>query len=189
MRRAVRIPSGDLMRRIRHFGDFVTVPLAAMIFVGMSGLERFYLVVLGFAAWTFLEYLVHRAVFHQQSLGRRLHQLHHDNPGDADAERSSLSTPLLALPVGYLLIVVAGLEDGSAMFAGLLLGYLAFIAIHYAVHRCRIEPGSLLYPAKLRHLLHHRVETCNFGVTTDFWDVVFRTNARPIGGHIHSRLG
>jgi len=189
MRRPVTIRSGDLMRRIRHFGDFVTVPVAAMNFICLSGLDRLYLVVLGFAAWTFLEYLVHRAVFHLQSRGRRLHQLHHDNPGDPDAERSSLSTPLLALPVGYLLIVGAGLEDGSAIFAGLLLGYLAFIVIHYAVHRWTIEPGSLLYSAKMRHLTHHRVETCNFGVTTDFWDVVFRTNARLIGGDLRSRAG
>ena len=189
MRRPAATLSGDLMRRVRHFGDFVTVPIAAMIFAGMSGLDRLYLVVLGFAAWTLLEYLVHRIVFHLHSVGRRLHQFHHDNPSDPDAERSSLSTPLLALPVGYLLIAIAGLEDGSAIFAGLLLGYLAFIVIHYAVHRRPIEPGSLLYSAKMRHLTHHHLESCNFGVTTGFWDIVFRTNARTIGGGIHSRAG
>ena len=27
------------------------------------------------------------------------------------------------------------------------------------------------------------------GVTTDFWDVVFRTNARLIGGDLRSRAG
>ena len=189
MRRPATTLFGELMRRIRHFGDFVTVPTAATIFVGISGLERLYLVALGFAAWTLLEYLVHRIVFHLHSVGRRLHQPHHDNPGDLDVERSSLSTPLLALPLGYVLIVGAGLENGSALFAGLLLGYLAFIAIHHAVHRWPIEPGSLLYSAKMRHLVHHRVETCNFGVTTDVWDVVFRTNARVIGGSIHSRAG
>jgi sterol desaturase/sphingolipid hydroxylase (fatty acid hydroxylase superfamily) len=189
MPRPANTPPGDLMRRIRHFGDFVTVPTAAVIFVAMSGLDRLYLVALGFAAWTFLEYLVHRIVFHMHSVGRRLHQLHHDNPCDPDAERSSLSTPLFALPVGYLLIVGAGLENGSALFAGLLLGYLAFIVIHQAVHRWPIEPGFLLYSAKMRHLTHHHVGTCNFGVTTDFWDIVFRTNARVIGGGIHSRAG
>jgi sterol desaturase/sphingolipid hydroxylase (fatty acid hydroxylase superfamily) len=189
MRRPATTLSGELMRRVRHFGDFVTVPLAAVIFVGMSGWDRLYLVALGFAGWTLLEYLVHRIVFHLHFVGRRLHQLHHDNPSDPDSERSSLSTPLLALPVGYLLIVGAGLENGSAIFAGLLLGYLAFIVIHYAVHRRPIEPGSLLYSAKMRHLTHHRIETCNFGVTTDFWDIVFRTNAGLIGGGIHSRAG
>ena len=105
------------------------------------------------------------------------------------SERSSLSTPLLAFPVGFLLIGAAGLEDGSAIFAGLLLGYLVFIVLHYAVHRWPIEPGSWLYPAKMRHLTHHRFENCNYGVTTIFWDIVFRTNARAIGGRIRSGAG
>jgi hypothetical protein len=73
------------------------------------------------------------------------------------------------------------MEDGSAIFAGLLLGYLAFITVHYAVHRWPIRPNSWLYSAKLRHLTHHRFENCNFGVTTSFWDIVFRTCAGIIG--------
>jgi sterol desaturase/sphingolipid hydroxylase (fatty acid hydroxylase superfamily) len=179
--------SAELMRRIRYFGDFVTVPLAIMIFVGLAGMHRFYLVLAGIAAWTLMEYLVHRIIFHHlDCLGRRLHRLHHDHPNDPDSERSSLTTPLLASPIGFLLIVVAGVEDGSAIFAGLLSGYLAFIAIHYAVHRWCIEPNSWLYGAKLRHLTHHRLENCNFGVTTIFWDVVFRTNASVARQHIPS---
>src|SRR5256885_1929293 len=156
--------SAEGMRRIRHFGDFFTVPLVIVIFVNMAGMNRLDLVLVGVAAWTLLEYLVHRIVFHRYSVGRRLHQLHHDHPNDPDAERSSLSTPLIASPTGFLLIVTAGLEDGSAIFAGLLLGYLAFIVVHYAVHRWPIEPNSWLYSAKIRHLTHHRFENCNYGV-------------------------
>jgi sterol desaturase/sphingolipid hydroxylase (fatty acid hydroxylase superfamily) len=179
--------SAEAVRRIRHFGDYVTIPLAAVIFMDLAGMYRLYLVLVGLAAWTLMEYLVHRFVFHHgHSLGRRLHQLHHDHPSDPDSERSSLSTPLLAFPIGYLLIHAAGLEDGSALFAGLLWGYLIFIVVHYAVHRWRIEPNSWLYPTKMRHLTHHHLENCNFGVTTIFWDVVFRTNAREIGGRIPS---
>src|SRR6266478_4470903 len=191
MRRTAIITSllAEVMRRIRHFGDFVTVPLAIVIFVNLAGMNRLDLVLVGVAAWTLLEYLVHRIVFHRYSVGRRLHQLHHDHPNDPDAERSSLSTPLIASPTGFLLIVTAGLEDGSAIFAGLLLGYLAFIVVHYAVHRWPIEPGSWLYPAKLRHLTHHCLEDCNFGVTTIFWDIVFRTNAGLIGERIRSGAG
>ena len=181
--------SAEVMRRIRHFGDFVTVPLAVVVFLGLAGMYRLYLVLAGVAAWTLLEYLVHRFAFHIYSIGRRLHQLHHDHPSDPDAERSSLSTPLLALPIGFLLIGSAGLADGSAIFAGLLSGYLTFIVMHYAVHRWPIEPDSWLYSAKMRHLTHHRLENCNYGVTTIFWDIVFRTNARSIGGHIHSEAG
>ena len=174
--------SAEGMRRIRHFGDFVTVPFAMAIFVDLAGMYRLYLVLVGAAAWTLLEYLVHRIVFHRYSVaGRRLHQLHHDHPNDPDAERSSLSTPLIASPIGFLLIVTAGLEDGSGFFAGLLLGYLAFIVVHYAVHSWPIGPNSWLYSAKMRHLTHHRFEDCNYGVTTSFWDIVFRTNARIVG--------
>ena len=134
--------SGDVMRRIRHFGDFVTVPLAILIFVDLAGLHRLHLVLAGFAAWTLLEYLVHRFVFHGHSWAGRLHKLHHAHPNDPDSERSSLSTPLLALPVGALLIAATGVEVGSAIFAGLLLGYLIFITIHYAVHRWTIGPRT-----------------------------------------------
>src|SRR5216684_5595306 len=191
MMRGIALTTGlstEVMRRLRHFGDFVTVPLAIVIFVGLAGMYRLYLVLVGVAAWTLLEYLVHRIVFHRYSVGRRLHQLHHDHPNDPDAERSSLSTPIIAFPIGFLLIGAAGVEEGSAIFAGLLLGYLAFIVVHYAVHCWPIEPTSLawLYSAKMRHLTHHRFENCNYGVTTGFWDIVFRTNARIIGEREHS---
>jgi sterol desaturase/sphingolipid hydroxylase (fatty acid hydroxylase superfamily) len=181
--------SAEVMRRIRHFGDFVTVPLAVVMFLDLAGIYRLYLVLVGIAAWTLLEYVVHRIVFHHYFVGRRLHQLHHDHPNDPDAERSSLSTPVIAFPVGFLLIGTAGTEDGSAIFAGLLLGYLAFIVVHYAVHRWQIEPNSWLYPAKMRHLAHHCVGNCNYGVTTIFWDVVFRTNARISSERIRSGVG
>src|ERR1700676_5794580 len=113
--------SAGMMRRIRHFGDFVTVPIAIVIFADLAGMYRLYMAPVGVAAWTLLEYLVHRIVFHRYPVGRRLHQLHHDHPNDPDAERSSLSTPLIASLIGFLLIASAGWEDGSAIFAGLLL--------------------------------------------------------------------
>jgi len=191
MRRAAIIAglTAEVMRRIRHFGDFVTVPLATVVFLELAGIYRLHLVVMAVAAWTLLEYLVHRFAFHRYSVGRRLHLLHHDHPNDPDAERSSLSTRLITLPIGLLLVGTLGVEDGSAIFAGLLAGYLAFIVVHYAVHRWPIEPNSWLYCAKMRHLTHHRFENCNYGVTTIFWDIVFRTNARTSGGRIHSGVG
>ena len=171
------------VRWIKRFGDFITIPLAILLFAAVAGLHRFPLVLVGLASWTLLEYLVHRFAFHHGffALGRRLHQLHHDHPSDPDSERSSLSTPLVASPFALVVLGAAGIEDGSAIFAGLLAGYLVFIAIHDAVHRVPIEPGSWLYPTKIRHLAHHRFDNCNFGVTTSFWDIVFRTRA-PSGG-------
>jgi sterol desaturase/sphingolipid hydroxylase (fatty acid hydroxylase superfamily) len=190
MLRNVTSLSAGLMRRIRHFGDFVTVPLAIAVFLGLAGMYRLPLVFAGAATWTLLEYLVHRFAFHHyHSIGQRLHQLHHDHPSDPDSERSSLSTPLLAFPVGFLLVHAAGMKDGSAIFAGLLIGYLVFIFVHYAVHRWPIPPGSWLYSAKMRHLIHHRFDRCNYGVTTSFWDVIFRSNTDLAGERIRSETG
>jgi sterol desaturase/sphingolipid hydroxylase (fatty acid hydroxylase superfamily) len=187
MLRYVTSRSAILIQCARHFGDFVTIPLAIIVFLGLAGMYRLPLVFAGAAIWTLLEYLVHRFAFHHyHSIGQRLHQIHHDHPSDPDSERSSLSTPLLAFPVGFVLIHVAGLQDGSAMFAGLLIGYLVFIYIHYAVHRRPIPPASWLYSAKIRHLIHHRFDSCNYGVTTSFWDVVFGTNADLAGESIRS---
>jgi len=52
MRRAAIIAglTAGLMRRIRHFGDFVTVPLAAVIFLELAGIYRLHLVVMAVAA-------------------------------------------------------------------------------------------------------------------------------------------
>ena len=52
MLRNVTSLSAGLMRRIRHFGDFVTVPLAIAVFLGLAGMYRLPLVFAGAAAWT-----------------------------------------------------------------------------------------------------------------------------------------
>ena len=179
--------SAGAVRRIRHFGDYVTIPLAAVIFMDLAGMYRLYLVLVGLAAWTLMEYLVHRFAFHHcHSLGRRLHQLHHDHPCDPDSERSSLSTPLLAFPIGYLLIRAAGAGRRLGAFRRAALGLSG-------LHRCPLCRAPLADRAELLALsnqdaapTHHHLESCNYGVTTIFWDVVFRTNARAIGGRIPS---
>ena len=173
---SARSASG-IRQRILYLADFVIVPLAIVVLVNVAGLTRFPLIAVGFAVWTFAEYLLHRFALHWLPAGLRLHQPHHDHPSDIDLERSSLSTPLIACPIGLVLMVVAGINDGSALFTGLLLGYLAFIVMHHAVHRWTIEGNSWLYAAKLRHITHHHLDNCNYGVTTAFWDFVFHTNA------------
>ena len=172
---SARSASG-IRQRILYLADFVIVPLAIAVLVNVAGLTRFPLIAVGFAVWTLAEYLLHRFALHWLPAGLRLHQPHHDHPSDIDLERSSLSTPLIACPIGLVLMVVAGINDGSALFTGLLLGYLAFIVMHHAVHRWTIEGNSWLYAAKLRHITHHHWDNCNYGVTTAFWDFVFHTN-------------
>lgn len=66
----------------------------------------------------------------------------------------------------------------TAATAGIMLGYLWYVSVHHALHHWRMEHASYLYTLKRRHALHHHgAETCNFGVTTGFWDRLFRTSA------------
>ena len=146
---SARSASG-IRQRILYLADFVIVPLAIAVLVNVAGLTRFPLIAVGFAVWTLAEYLLHRFALHWLPAGLRLHQPHHDHPSDIDLERSSLSTPLIACPIGLVLMVVAGINDGSALFTGLLLGYLAFIVMHHAVHRWTIEGNSWLGPVVTR---------------------------------------
>src|ERR1039458_9127140 len=129
---SARSASG-IRQRILYLADFVIVPLAIVVLVNVAGLTRFPLIAVGFAVWTLAEYLLHRFALHWLPAGLRLHQPHHDHPSDIDLERSSLSTPLTACPIGLVL---------SALFTGLLLGYLAFIVMRHAVHRWTIEGNS-----------------------------------------------
>lgn len=175
-----------ILKRIRYFADFATVPVAIVTFANFAGFSRLPLVLTGVVAWTLAEYLLHRFGLHWFSAGHRLHQPHHDHPNDLDIERSSLSTPLIAFPIGLVLIVVAGVKDGSAILTGLLLGYLAFIVVHHAAHRWAIEANSWLYATKMRHITHHHFDDCNYGVTTIFWDIVFRTNASVVERRLRS---
>src|ERR1017187_6140770 len=107
---SARSASG-IRQRILYLADFVIVPLAIVVLVNVAGLTRFPLIAVGFAVWTLAEYLLHRFALHWLPAGLRLHQPHHDDPSDIDLERSSLSTPLIACPIGLVLMVVAGRSE------------------------------------------------------------------------------
>jgi sterol desaturase/sphingolipid hydroxylase (fatty acid hydroxylase superfamily) len=61
--------------------------------------------------------------------------------------------------------------------AAVMLGYLWYVTAHYGMHHWRIRPASHLGRLRRRHALHHHFDDLgNFGVTSGFWDHVFRTN-------------
>ena len=145
------------------------------------------LFLLGLLTWTFLEYILHRWVFHWMKdtpAGRRIHFLlhgvHHEYPSDKDR----LVMPLgFSIPLGILIYVAIyftiGQLYGEAIFAGLVLGYLGYDGTHYAVHHFR-QKTRLGRFVKRHHMLHHHVDNeGGFGVSTPLWDVIFGTMPRP----------
>jgi sterol desaturase/sphingolipid hydroxylase (fatty acid hydroxylase superfamily) len=63
--------------------------------------------------------------------------------------------------------------------AGVIVGYLSYEVIHYAIHRVPWA-RRLLRPLASHHLHHHYADPSRcFGVSSPLWDWVFRTGRRP----------
>jgi sterol desaturase/sphingolipid hydroxylase (fatty acid hydroxylase superfamily) len=149
------------------------------------GLLVVYLI--GTLAWTLIEYILHRYVFHwmrDTPRGRRIHFLlhgvHHDYPNDGDRLVMPLgfSVPLSFVFYG-LFYVTMGFRFGEPFFAGFVLGYLMYDGTHYAIHhfRQRTRIGKWI---KRHHMLHHHLDhDGGFGVSSPLWDLVFGTMPKP----------
>lgn len=167
------------------FGPFVAYLLAMAsqrLGAGVLLLE----VAGGYALWTLTEYWLHRVVFHfepDHPVGRRLHFLihgvHHEHPNDPKrlVMPPSASIPLASL-FGVVFWLLLGPGHWLAVFAGFLIGYVAYDSIHYAVHHFtpRSGIGKRLRELHMRH--HFQDDTRGYGVSAPWWDHVFGTAPR-----------
>jgi sterol desaturase/sphingolipid hydroxylase (fatty acid hydroxylase superfamily) len=167
-----------------YYADFVVFPIAALLLTCLAlrsphshFLAVYFLSFLaGLTAWTLLEYVMHRFVFHALPLIVQMHERHHANPGALVGMPSWLTLAGFVVLVFVPLSTLAGLEVASGAVGGLMIGFTGYVAIHDAIHRTPLQRGSLLYRAKLRHVHHHAGrQDGNFGVTTGFWDRVLGT--------------
>jgi sterol desaturase/sphingolipid hydroxylase (fatty acid hydroxylase superfamily) len=172
-----------ILTRLGYYSDFVVYPvlialLAAFgIRYGTIGGPRWLLIFLGcLVLWTLLEYLLHRFAFHHMPFLRQMHEAHHDAEHDLIGSPIWISVAAHALLVFVPLLLLANLSVATAASAGLMLGYLWYVAVHHAVHHWHPGHSTYLYRLKRRHALHHHHDQeRNFGVTTGLWDQVFGT--------------
>jgi sterol desaturase/sphingolipid hydroxylase (fatty acid hydroxylase superfamily) len=166
-----------------YYADFAVYPIAVLVLTGLavgSPHSRFLAVYVlcflsGLAAWTLVEYLVHRFLFHAFPLIAQMHDRHHANPAAFVGTPSWLSLAAFVFGIFIPLRAIAELEIAAGVAAGLMIGFVWYVALHDAIHRWPLRRGSLLYKAKLRHAGHHAGRYGNFGVTTGFWDRVLGT--------------
>ena len=148
-----------------------------MIFLGLYPMFLSY--ILGIFMWTFIEYVLHRFVFHftpTSNIGRKihflLHGLHHYQPM---VKTRLVMPPILSLMIASVFYVIYSLlfsHMTKLIYAGTLTGYLLYDMCHYYIH----FGGAGTYMRK-RHYAHHRgKDHANFGVTSPLWDYVFCTN-------------
>ncbi len=130
----------------------------------------------GLLVWTFVEYLVHRILYHNVAYFERLHDAHHAEPN------AYIGAPPIIGVVGIILLffvpfVWVSFVAASGVTSGVLTGYMAYMLTHHAAHFWNVPPSSLFYHLRRHHALHHHHHDLgNYGITTSFWDHVFGTS-------------
>lgn len=138
-------------------------------------------------AWTFVEYVLHRFVFHYEfksDFGKKvhffIHGVHHDDPSDPTRLVMPPAASIVLSIVFYQLFRVLLPESSvDIAFAFFVVGYLIYDYTHYWTHhgKPRTEFGKKL---KAHHLRHHFVEhDTRWGVSSPLWDFVFGTLRMP----------
>lgn len=142
----------------------------------------------GWFVWTFVEYTLHRFLFHYHPSTARLkrmffmmHGVHHAQPM---CRTRLVMPPALSVPMSFFffgffhLLVVQVMGIGhwfNALFAGFIGGYLIYDMMHYQIHHSQIKDGAF-FELRKHHLRHHgRCDFLRFGVSAPFWDWVFGT--------------
>lgn len=143
----------------------------------------------GIAVYSFVEYLVHRFVMHDDEAYESVrtitadqageHAKHHARPSNMNSAINGRQMPILIfvlLMAAIALLVNAGPTGGILL--GLGVGATAYVGqefMHYACHQFPMR-GPILSAFKRHHMLHHyQDETCNFGILFFWWDIAFGT--------------
>jgi sterol desaturase/sphingolipid hydroxylase (fatty acid hydroxylase superfamily) len=190
---SIRMFKSDLLEALSKVSFFIPlvvyVPvivylLYKAIFVAHIGAGTFMLLIAGgLFIWTFVEYILHRFVFHfvpKQKWALRLHFIfhgvHHDYPNDL---KRLVLPPSASIPLatGFYFLFNALLPPTYvyALFPAFISGYLVYDMTHYAIHHFNFKSG-LWKKIKQHHMLHHYQDpTRGYGVSSDMWDKVFRS--------------
>ncbi|XP_057971853.1 dihydroceramide fatty acyl 2-hydroxylase FAH1-like [Malania oleifera] len=137
----------------------------------------------GILMWTFLEYTLHRFLFHiktksywANTLHYLLHGCHHKHPMDGlRLVFPPAATAILSVPLWTVIKLLSPPSFAPALFAGGLLGYVMYDLTHYYLHHGKPSEG-VSQNRKRYHLNHHfKVHNKGFGITSSMWDIVFGT--------------
>ena len=135
------------------------------------------LLVAGFITWGFLEYTLHKYMYHGNTgIIQYGHAVHHVEP-------KSTIAMVFFIPI----VINAGIYFAIAHFTGSTIaaffvcgwasGYTYYSFFHVVEH-FRIFKSKYYRTLQIHHDLHHVYPDKNYGVTTQFWDTLFRTKVK-----------
>jgi sterol desaturase/sphingolipid hydroxylase (fatty acid hydroxylase superfamily) len=139
----------------------------------------------GMLAFTWVEYMIHRYLFHmgadteqRAKVQYTLHGVHHEFP--KDKERLAMP-PIVSITISTLFLFIFRLFLGDLVFSflpGFLVGYAAYLSIHYMIHSFQ-PPKNFLNILWVNHSVHHYKKGEEvFGVSSPLWDYIYGTIAK-----------
>jgi len=140
------------------------------------------LVLTGLLVYSFMEYVVHRWVFHGplQAFARG-HAAHHREPRGYDA--LPFFVPALVL-AAVIALCLSWMDSAHAylLASGIAFGYVAYGSCHFLIHHRRFR-HPLLRAWAARHHIHHHHPERNYGVTSELWDALLGTRYVRLRSH------
>ncbi|MFO1117366.1 MAG: sterol desaturase family protein [Beijerinckiaceae bacterium] len=180
-------PLLDKLSRVPWWAPLFYLPISAwFVWQGATQMPvvlTIAMFVVGYAIWTFSEYVCHRWLFHTEfpgAIGERIHFLlhgvHHVHPSDP---LRLVMPPLMSVPLMLLAYVVAmalfPTPYSLTIYGGFLFGYVLYDEIHFHLHH-RTPRTGVEQTLRRLHLLHHfRDPLRGYGVSAPYWDYVFGT--------------
>jgi sterol desaturase/sphingolipid hydroxylase (fatty acid hydroxylase superfamily) len=171
------------MSRANYRLAYVTDLACAIAFgaLGLSASGTWYVALAslfgGAFVFSFVEYALHRWVFHAGLLiWDELHATHHDDPKQPAALPfwfSAVSAPVFF----WVLTQWSSAFVAHFVLCGFFAAYFSYGVLHHLQHSIRIK--DIPFPSLRRrwaaHAVHHGRADVNFGVMTSLWDRVFGT--------------
>lgn len=148
----------------------------------LSAMATIFLFFVGVLTFTWVEYMVHRYVFHMKTytdlrakLQYTMHGVHHEFPKDKD--RLAMP-PLVSITIATVLLLLFKVIMGDFVFAflpGFIVGYASYLSVHYMVHAYP-PPKNFFKALWINHGVHHYKDgEIVFGVSSPLWDYIYGT--------------
>lgn len=136
----------------------------------------------GLFAFTFVEYMMHKHFFHMEpdtplkdKLQYSMHGVHHDYPKDKDRLAMPPFVSAAYAAIFYLVFKLIMGDYSLYFLPGFLLGYSAYLGVHYIVHAYS-PPKNFLKVLWVNHAIHHYKDPdSSFGVSSPLWDYLLGT--------------
>jgi len=139
----------------------------------------------GIITWMFIEYMLHRHIFHMKTSTFRwnvfhfcLHGYHHIVPMDPNRLTfPPVPAMLIGIIVYNILSIIFRFEVTLAVLCGIIIGYVLYDLEHYALHHnAFLNVIPYFKNMKKHHLYHHyKNEDSNFGISSMLFDYVFQS--------------